>query len=428
MARGLQFLERRERFLPFQQAELQQRMLSDERLSAAEREQLGVLFELVADRFHFEFRKKLERLKELYDPFDPDNESPLKGGDPADEAARRQQLAQAYQQLLLDANYVEMPPRQIVACAQYQSQTGLVLTANLSDYAELQIFYRGIRQEERTCRSLLFPWKQKGEALHVFSRLAMLVRLTGSRSGPVFLKLFKDVVAEDLEMVLPYVKIRMRLLDHVKIGSSVAGGVVTAGGKVFAAAISPWVFLLVLSGFIGAIIRGVFSFFSNKTRYMQALSTSLYFQNLANNSSALAYLVDAAEAEECKELLLAYYLLYVERDHDYTQEGLDRRVQQWLQAEFGLKVDFEVPEAVQELLDKRLLVRRPPAGEGSPNSASVLKVYDLPSALRRLDEVWDNYSSYSRTRSSHQDRLADVNWPAYPEPLTQARAAETMVG
>jgi hypothetical protein len=208
----------------------------------------------------------------------------------------------------------------------------------------------------------------------------------------------------------------MRLLDHVKIGSSVAGGVVTAAGKAFAAAIfSPWVFLLILSGFIGAIVRGVFSFFSNKTRYMQALSTSLYFQNLANNSSALAYLVDAAEAEECKELLLAYYLLYVERDWDYTQEGLDRRVQQWLEAEFGLKVDFEVPEAVQELLAKRLLVRRPPAGSGSPNAAAVLKVYDLPSALRRLDEVWDNYSSYSQTRSADQDRLADDNWPPCPE-------------
>ena len=304
-----------------------------------------------------------------------------------------------------------------------------MLTANLSDYAELQVFYRGIRREQRTCRDWLLPWKKKAEALHVFSRLAMLVRLAGERSQPVFLKLFKNVVAEDLEMLLPYVKIRMRLLDHVKIGSSVAGGVVTAGGKAVAAAIfSPWVFLLILTGFIGAIIRGVFSFFSNKTRYMQALSTSLYFQNLANNSSALAYLVDAAEAEECKELLLAYYLLYAERDRDYTQEGLDRRVQQWLQAEFGLKVDFEVPEAVQELLDKRLLVRRPAAETGSPNVAGVLKVYDLPSALRRLDEVWDNYSSYGQTRSPIQDRLAEGNWPPYPEQVPHATAVETMAG
>ena len=124
MARGLQFLERRERFLPFQQAQLQERMLSDGRLSAAEREQLGTLFELVADRFHFEFRKKLERLKRLYEPFDPDHESPLQGGNPADEAARRQELASAYQQLLLDANYVEMPREQIVTCANTSRRPG----------------------------------------------------------------------------------------------------------------------------------------------------------------------------------------------------------------------------------------------------------------------------------------------------------------
>ncbi len=322
-----------------------------------------------------------------------------------------------------------MPREQIVTCAQFQSQTGLVLTANLSDYAELQVFYRGIRREQRTCRAWLFPWKRKSETLHVFSRLAMLVRLARPGSQPIFLKLFKNVVAEDLEMLLPYVKIRMRLFDHLKIGSSVAGGVLTAGGKMFAAAIfSPWVFLLILSGFIGAIVRGVFSFFSNKTRYMQALSTSLYFQNLANNSSALAYLVEAAEAEECKELLLAYYLLYVERDRDYTQEELDRRVQQWLEAAFGLKVDFEVPEAVQELLAKRLLVRRPPAGSESANAAAVLKVYDLPSALRRLDEVWDNYSRYSQMRSADEDRLADNDWPPFPGQVSHGATAEAASG
>ena len=120
----------------------------------------------------------------------------------------------------------------------------------------------------------------------------------------MFLKLFKNVVAEDLEMLLPYVRIRMRLLDHVKIGSSVVGGVATAILKAFTAAIlSPWVMLLILSGFLWSAIRSVYSFFSSKTKYMQALSSNLYFQNFANNTSALTQLVDYAETEECKELL-----------------------------------------------------------------------------------------------------------------------------
>jgi hypothetical protein len=425
MVPNLEFLEVRERFLPVKQASLRQRMLRDPRLSDEERQRLDKLFEMIGARFHFEFRERLEHLKTVYDPFDPDRDTLPLDQDPADEPAQREELAGAFEQLLLGANYVEMPREQIIACAEYQSQTGLAVEASLSDYAELRVFYRGMRCQERAFRPWLTPWRRTLETVHVFSRIAVLVRLAREPSRPVFLKLFKNVVAEDLEMLLPYVRVHMRLMDHLKIGSSVVGGVATAGWKALTAAIlSWWVFLVVMSGFVGAAVRGVFGFFSSKAKYLQAITASLYFQNLANNASALAHLIDAAEAEECKELLLAYYLLYVERNRDYAQEDLDRRVEEWLAAEFGLNVDFEVPDAVRKLLEKDLLVRRAPATPGCPATDGVLKVYDLPSALRRLDAVWDCYYAYNGTISSNEDRLADGDWPPYPEPAPpQAEAA-----
>jgi hypothetical protein len=232
-------------------------------------------------------------------------------------------------------------------------------------------------------------------------------------------------------MLLPYVRIRMRLLDHLKIGSSVAGGVATATWKIFTATVlSPWLLLFVMSGFVGAAIRGLFGFLSSKTKYMQTLSSNLYFQNLANNLSALAHLTDCAEAEEYKELLLAYYILYVERGRDYTQEQLDRRVEQWLHAEFGLHVDWDVSEVVRKLAEKNLLVRRDSSdcclsenghipldaslasASPSPSPAAILKVYDLPSSLRRLDAVWDAYYDYNGKRPPGHDRVADAQWPA----------------
>jgi len=53
----------------------------------------------------------------------------------------------------------------------------------------------------------------------------MLVRLARepSRAGVLSCSK-KDAVAETWEMLLPYVQIRMRVLDHLKIGSSVLGG------------------------------------------------------------------------------------------------------------------------------------------------------------------------------------------------------------
>lgn len=461
MAPNLQFLEVRERFLPIKRAALRERMLADPRLSAAEREKLAKLFEMIGARFHFEFHKKLERLKTLYDPFDPDCDAITLPVVPANEETQRHELAQAFQRLLLDANYVEMPRQQVVDCAQYPSQSKLVVKTDLSRYAQLRVFYRGIKHETRTSRPWLTPWKKQNKTVHVFSRVALLVRLADHspsapptaaaevKHAPVFLKLFKNVVVEDLEMLLPYVRIRMRWLDHLKIGSSVAGGMATASWKAFTASLSPWLFLLVATGFVGAAIRGFFGFLSSKTKYMQTLSSNLYFQNLANNAGALAQLTDSAEAEEYKELLLAYFILYIERRHDYTQEQLGRRVEQWLQTEFGLSATLDVSDAVQKLSEKNLLVRadcpnlRPgdcpdfrPSENGtaplrattSPDSpplasppTGVVKVYDLPSSLRRLDAVWDAYFAYNGVQSPEQDRIADAAWPAYPHNTNQSK-------
>ena len=78
------------------------------------------------------------------------------------------------QQLLMDANYVEMPREQVIAGAEYQAQTGLIAKANLSHYAQLQVFFRGIRHEPRAVRLWLTPWRRKNENANVFSRVASL--------------------------------------------------------------------------------------------------------------------------------------------------------------------------------------------------------------------------------------------------------------
>ena len=144
---------------------------------------------------------------------------------------------------------------------------------------------------------------------------------------------------------------------------------------------------------MAAFLKGVFSFLTSKTKYMQTLSSSLYHKNLANNVSALTRLVDAAEAEETKELLLAYYILYSEKEHDYTMQELDERVEAWLHEHFNLPhIDFEVDDAVRKLIDKDLIeVRDLPVEDGTTHQ--VLKAYDLPTALHRLDHWWDAYFS-----------------------------------
>ncbi len=321
LQRGLQFLDRREHFLPIKPAALEEKMLQDPRISPRERGLLAKLFQMIAQRFHMEFRARLEHLKSVYEPFDPDaegrgprpeirgrgsevgiddrpNASPL----PEVEETKLADLAKSFEQLMLDANYQEMARERIVACTEFQARRNITVRASFGDYADLRIFYRGVRHETRAYRAWHAPWRGKEETVHVLARLALLVRLRTRQPESVFIKLFKNVVAEDLEMLLPYVRIRMKLFDRLKIGTSVVGGLATASWKAWTAAVlSPWVLLVVGAGFTGACVNGVTNFVASKTSYIQKLTFSLYFQNLANNQSMLAHMIDSAECEQCKE-------------------------------------------------------------------------------------------------------------------------------
>ena len=86
-------------------------------------------------------------------------------------------------------------------------------------------------------------------------------------------------------------------------------------------------------------------------------------------------------------MLLAYFLLYVERDRDFTQEQLDRRAEQWLATEFGVTVDFDISGAVQKLVDKELVVQRQrPARAGRTSVRPVRRRADLPHGRRARAE------------------------------------------
>jgi hypothetical protein len=405
----LDFLETRERFLPIQASAIETRALEDRRLSTEERERFKTLFTMVRARFHFEFLERIEQLKILYDPFDPDRDTlPLREPSPEAREAQFEELEDRFRKLLIEGNFVELGREQLQACLELPSVLGLTVRVNLDEYKDLHVFYRGLREEERPAGLGFLPWKNRTRKVRVFKRVALLVRTHKNGEDVVILKLFKDVVLDDVKMLAPRVRVQMKMFDKLKVGSTVAGGLGTALFKLLmAAAFSLTLFVIVFSGFIMAMVKGVLGFMSSKTKYMQRLSSHLYFQNLANNVSVLTRLVDAAEAEEAKELLLAYFILYVERHRDYTIDELDRRVEEWIRDEFGLDVDFEVDDAVRKLIEKELMVERPAAGE----PRRILKVYDLPTALRRLDESWDDYFTASADWDAADDRLADADWP-----------------
>jgi hypothetical protein len=167
-------------------------------------------------------------------------------------------------------------------------------------------------------------------------------------------------------------------------------GLLAKGGLVAALAGGLWGlfgFAAVAATLVGYSVRSFFSYLSTKSKYQLNLTRSLYFQNLDNNAGVLARLIDEAEEQECREALLAWFLLWRGAgETGWSDQELDRRAEAFLQKCAGVSVDFEHGDAVEKLRRLHLV-------EVTPQAKLVAAPIDQ--CLNRLDRTWDNYFQFA---------------------------------
>jgi len=232
----------------------------------------------------------------------------------------------------------------------------------------------------------------------------------GSKIPTIFLKIFKNVPVSTLETLFPDVTIRMTLVDKGLILLPLIGGLFSVVNKVIPAlvVIGTVITALVLGhtinwsdfqdklfpilaafSVVGMIAFKVFAKYKNtKEKHQARLMKTLYFHNLDNNGGVFDFLVNEAEEEECKEIILAYYFLLAERNASglpFTREELDDRIEEWMQEKFGVAMDFEVRDAVRKLEEKGILEQK----DGRYSVPSIRKT------LETLDGLWDNFFPYN---------------------------------
>ncbi len=455
----LEFLTARERFIPVQVPALVERIACDPELSPEERKNFVMLACLLQARFHFEFLEYSDILNRLFDPFYCDRDTlPLRNLKPEEYDQWFEEFRRHLDYILIRSNYTKLSREELVRCLEAENPWGIRVIVDLSRFKHIDFYYRGVRERTEPYKRWYSPvtlWRRRWQ----FARLAVLVRLEdrhvrkldGAPAAPgdtVLVRLFKDVFLEELKMTAPEIRIRIRLLDKIQIFVSLISAVVTSFMRlIVAAALNPILFFSVLSGCIMAAVAAVRNFITCRIRYLERLGANLYNKLVASDHAAIARLLITAEAEEVKEALLAYYMLYKHRDKELTAEEVDQLVQKWLADQFALDfVDFEIEDGLRKLAEKDLLVVRevplhhrprqevgggdqtlpgqPPgpilaptdAGEEAIGACStaapagtrvIYKVFNLPSALRRLDEWWDNYFLYANVGRPEKDRVAN---------------------
>ena len=408
------------RFIPFQRPDIIRACLEDSDFNDEQRVQFADLCQLLTHLYHFRFHQSLETLKTCFAPVNPDSDSKELYPVSAAEQAELEETFFAELDLLLDkANFEKVQSEDLTRAMEEESLFKIKLAVDFNDFEKILFYRRGeTRRKETLVR--LFGLKKRPLEFINYDRVVTVVKYKSQHyfdqqdrkslnfePGSTQVKLFRNVPRADLEMLFPNTEVRMKTIDKLLIGvPAAAGGIAMLVTKLsttlvlIGALLAFWLgvrnepvqlnqanLLVLAAGFgtLGAFLWKQFSNFKNrKIRFMKALADNLYFKNLDNNVGVFHRLIDAAEEEESKEAILAYYFLY-QAQQPMSAEQLDRQIEHWFANKLDQVLDFEVADALTKLIDLGLAEQ---VGEQ-------YQVVSLAEGRRRLDKVWDEVYQFN---------------------------------
>jgi hypothetical protein len=390
----------REHYIPLRVSDLVNLLCGDKGLAREDAETFRQFCRLVIATYHFEYNQKLQELKDEYAPFDPDSVTrtvkPLK---PEEKAQKLGGLFEQFTWLMERANYKRLDRAAIEAAMQEVSLWGVNMEVNFDVFERMEIFVRGDTVGRRFYKRWWQIWKRPEEVrVPVYQRLALILKLRPHKRLPqgidtqaVYLKLFKDMPKADIEMLLPGGRVQMPGLVRLKMSGSLFSGLgwiayTTVRTLVAAAAFSIWVLYTPILALLGYGYKQWYGYQFAKTTYSLQLTQSLYYQNLDNNAGVLNHLLDEAEEQECREAILGYYYLWrFAGERGWTAGDLDDYIEMDLERLAGLKVDFEIEDAIDKLERLHIIEK---VGDR-------YRAHPLAKALEMLDYTWDNYFKYN---------------------------------
>jgi hypothetical protein len=362
----------------------------------------------------------LNQLSDVYDPFNPDDETiNIVEASEMERLEKRRIFNARLKELVTSANYHELTPDEMEEVLNRASPDGVHVDVDFMEYDVRLMFYRGESTAElkkRDIRKLFL--KHYTYKVPTFERLFLAIKFKPEElrieemkreegidekkarkklhkmrrmlppsvsTDHIYIKVFKDIPRDDVEMLFPNIRVRMKFMDKVRLGGSAFAGLLTwavgtASKLLVAVALSPIMLAgALLTGVGGVMYAQIRNIFITRDKYRMQLAQSLYFQNLANNQGALALMVDEAEEEDVKEEALLYIHLLQFPVHATQLETLRIRINGFLHEHFGIEVHFDIHDALDSLTGLGLVTQ-------SENGD--LRALPLDRANDHLRDIW----------------------------------------
>jgi Protein of unknown function (DUF3754) len=437
----------REAFIPYPRTDIIRLCLEDGQLNAADSQKFRDFCQILSAYYHFRFHKTLEIIKDNYVPFNPNADvEPLNPPtfDQYDEMESK--VVDAFHHILERANYIQLPESIVKSALGKTSLIDLRTEVDFDDFDQFICYYQGDVSKKISVKKLFF-WK-KEITINTFERIVLLIKFKEIayfrtkkekieelkfNPGKMYVYFYKNIPKLDIDLLFPNVKTSMTWKDRLLFGVPAIGAAVPLLLRalpnilLLIAAIllvfnAPYlietldverdklrdVMPILVATLSLAIALGGFAFkqYNNyknkKIKFQKDVTDTLFFKNLANNASVFQVLIDIAEEEECKEMILVYYHLLTSPTPLNPQQ-LDSRIETWMEKKLGTTINFDIHGPLNNLKEIRGKVMK--NGHGLDTIPEIpLLTYDsqgcchvlpLEDAKTVIDYVWDNAFQYN---------------------------------
>jgi hypothetical protein len=386
--------EEREAFIPYRRTDIIELCIEDGKLSPTEEQKFRNFCTILSAYYHFQLHQDLEVFKDNYAPFNPDADTKSRVEHTSSEKVKMEaQVVSSFKTILERANYRPISKANLEEAFEENSLIELKTDVDFDDFEQMVCFCRGNSKKTIQVKKL---FKKVDLEVDTYERVALLIKCKPREyfeakkadinklnftPGKMYVYLYKNIPKYDLEFIFPNIKVSMTLKDRLIFGVPAVGAAIPillkiipqllliAGVIIFlvfgpsfaqelglipneedvnnmtrilVAALS---MVIALGGFA---VKQYNNYKNKQLKFQKDVTETLFFKNMSTNFGVFQSLIDAAEEEECKEIILVYYHL-LSSNLPLTPEQLDDRIEQWMEEKFDTKIDFDIQGPLNNL-------------------------------------------------------------------------------
>ena len=440
----------RESFIPFRRTDIINLCLEDGKLQGKDVQLFQEFCDILTAFFHFRFHHTLESIKDNYTIFNPNSDvKTLQEPSLEEYEEMENEVIKGFKYILERANYIQLSDDIVQKSLEAKSLINLQTDVDFDDFDEFYCYYRGDIDEHITVKK--FKFFNKERILDILERVVLLIKFKGPGyfqakakkdkqykdlnfiPGKMYLYFYKNIPKLDLDLLFPNIQTSMTWKDKLLFGVPAIGAAIPLLLRAV-----PNILLVIVAIFIllkadsvvqsievdkekvrdlmpilvatlsltmtlgGFAVKQYTKYKSKEIKFQKEVSDTLFFKNLANNASVFQALVDIAEEEECKEIILVYYHILTSQEKLNT-EKLDRKIEQWMTEKLGIEMDFDIHGPLNNLEKLRGKIVYEDNNEDEIKEVPLLSydqqgninILPLEDSKMILDYVWDNAFQYN---------------------------------